>query len=80
MCGPHYPRPLPKRLHGLQCGAKLRDGTRCPNTDIAKTNGRCRLHGGASTGPRTAAGKARCAANSGLPTMWAALRAELHEE
>jgi hypothetical protein len=79
MCGPHYPRPLPKRLHGLQCGAKLRDGTRCTSTDIAKANGRCRAHGGASTGPKSDAGKARCAENSGLPAMWTALRDEMGE-
>ena len=37
-----------------RCGAKTRRGTpcRCP----AMANGRCRLHGGLSTGPRTAEG------------------------
>jgi len=37
-----------------QCGARNKRGTpcRCP----AMKNGRCRLHGGRSTGPRTAAG------------------------
>jgi hypothetical protein len=37
-----------------RCGAKTRRGSacRCP----AMRNGRCRLHGGLSTGPRTAAG------------------------
>jgi hypothetical protein len=30
-------------------------------------SGRCRLHGGKSTGPRTAAGKARSAANGRRP-------------
>jgi hypothetical protein len=77
MVGPHYCRPLPKRLHGQTCGAKLRDGARCPRTDISKRNGRCLRHGGASTGPRTPAGKARCAANSGLPAMWAEIRTEV---
>lgn len=76
MVGPPYCRSLPKRLDGLPCGAKLRDGSRCPCTDISKRNGRCPAHGGASTGPRTAAGKARCAANSGLPAMWAELRTQ----
>nr|WP_290370784.1 HGGxSTG domain-containing protein [Paraburkholderia caribensis] len=75
MVGPYWPRPLPKRLRGLTCGAKLRGGARCTRTDISKRNGRCHAHGGASTGPRTPAGKARCAANSGLPKMWAELRA-----
>src|SRR5436190_15109331 len=40
-----------------KCGAKTRRETpcRCP----AMKNGRCRLHGGLSTGPRTAEGIAR---------------------
>ena len=37
-----------------RCGARTRRGTscRCP----AMANGRCRLHGGLSTGPKTAEG------------------------
>ena len=40
-----------------RCGAKTRRGTacRCP----AMRNGRCRLHGGKSTGPRTVEGLER---------------------
>lgn len=79
MCGPHHARALPDRLHGLVCGAKLRDGTRCANADISRRNGRCHAHGGASTGPKSPQGKARCAANGRLREMWAALRAELDE-
>src|SRR5262245_21359872 len=37
-----------------RCGAKTRRGTPCQGP--AMRNGRCRMHGGASTGPRTAAG------------------------
>jgi hypothetical protein len=37
-----------------RCGAKTRRGTRCQCP--ARPNGRCRLHGGLSTGPKTAAG------------------------
>ena len=40
-----------------RCGAKTRMGTRCKGP--AMRNGRCRMHGGASTGPRTRAGLAR---------------------
>jgi hypothetical protein len=36
------------------CGAKTRRGTACQSRAMA--NGRCRLHGGLSTGPKTAAG------------------------
>lgn len=40
------------------CGAKTRAGTPCKRTDLY-ASGRCRLHGGLSTGPRTQAGKER---------------------
>lgn len=38
------------------CGAKTRKGTPCKRRDLYG-NGRCRLHGGLSTGPLTDAGK-----------------------
>jgi hypothetical protein len=37
-----------------RCGAKTRRGTRC--LCPAMRNGRCRLHGGLSTGPKTTEG------------------------
>jgi hypothetical protein len=40
-----------------RCCAKTRKGTPCQSP--AMRNGRCRMHGGASTGPRTPAGLAR---------------------
>ena len=40
-----------------RCGARARKGTPCQCP--AMRNGRCRLHGGLSTGPTTAAGLAR---------------------
>ena len=51
--GPNWP--------GRRCLAKTRQGTPCQNPAI-KGPGRCKLHGGKSTGPRTAAGRARVAA------------------
>jgi hypothetical protein len=42
-----------------RCGAHTRAGGCCRQP--AMRNGRCRLHGGLSTGPRTAEGRARCA-------------------
>ena len=39
-----------------RCGAKTRSGAPCKGA--AMPNGRCRMHGGPSTGPRTEAGKA----------------------
>lgn len=46
---------------GLRCGAQTRQGRPC----VAKAmeNGRCRNHGGMSTGPKTVNGKARALAN-----------------
>lgn len=41
------------------CGARTRAGTPCKKKGLA--NGRCRLHGGLATGPRSAAGRARIA-------------------
>jgi len=38
----------------VPCGAKTRCGTPCQGPGMA--NGRCRTHGGTSTGPRTDAG------------------------
>lgn len=62
------------RLADLRCGAVTRKGTPCESK--ALSNGRCRNHGGLSTGPRTAAGlermriavKARRAAESTAAT------------
>ena len=45
----------------IRCGARTRRGTACQKPSI-KGKTRCRLHGGLSTGPRTAEGKARIAA------------------
>ena len=46
---------------GQRCGAKTRRGTPCQRP-ANKRNGRCRLHGGASSGPRTEQGRAKIAA------------------
>jgi hypothetical protein len=47
-------------LAAPRCGAHTRSGESCRQP--AMKNGRCRMHGGLSTGPRTAEGRARCAA------------------
>ena len=44
------------------CGAKTRAGTPCRARPLPGKK-RCKWHGGCSTGPRTAAGKARAVAN-----------------
>jgi len=57
---PHVP--FPPELHLLICGARTRAGTPCKRRDLYRS-GRCKLHGGTSTGPRTDEGKARAAQN-----------------
>jgi hypothetical protein len=50
----------PSKSKRPRCGAKTRAGSPCKRQ--ALPNGRCPNHGGLSTGPRTAEGKARSAA------------------
>jgi hypothetical protein len=52
--GPDWP--------GQRCEARTRRGTPCQSPAYSH-NGRCRLHGGLATGPRTAEGRARLAAS-----------------
>src|SRR5438874_9851567 len=42
-----------------RCGARTRRGIPCKAPAIAHGNGRCRMHGGRSTGPRTPEGLER---------------------
>jgi hypothetical protein len=57
-------------LAAPRCGARTRAGECCRQP--AMRNGRCRMHGGLSTGPRTAAGRARCAAARRTHGLYAA--------
>ena len=54
-----------------RCGAQTRQRTACQSPAIP--NGRCRMHGGASTGPRTAAGLARIRAARTQPGRFSAV-------
>lgn len=58
------------RLERKSCRAKTRAGSPCMARGQAG-GGRCKLHGGRSTGPKTAAGKAKVASN--LPCVRALL-------
>lgn len=55
-----YPPPafpvVPEELRGMTCGAKTQAGTPCKLTTLYDS-GRCKWHGGLSTGPKTEAGK-----------------------
>ncbi len=56
-------RDKPAKLARVVCGAtRHRDGQPCEALSVPGKR-RCRFHGGASTGPRTAEGKAKVAAN-----------------
>lgn len=55
-------------FQGLRCGARARStGQPCRSLAIVFGNGRCKLHGGMSTGPVSDAGKARAALNGTQP-------------
>lgn len=54
--------PFPDELRDMTCGARTRAGTPCKRRDLYRS-GRCKLHGGLSTGPKTPEGKARAAIN-----------------
>jgi hypothetical protein len=54
--------PFPNGYRALPCGARTRAGTPCKQIDIFP-NGRCKFHGGMSTGPRTEEGRRRARAN-----------------
>ena len=54
---PQYAVGLAAAQMALRCGARTRAG--CPCAGPAMPNGRCRLHGGKSTGPRTPEGLER---------------------
>lgn len=56
----------PAKAERPSCGARTRAGGPCKAKALwlagstAPRNGRCRMHGGLSTGPRTAEGRAKC--------------------
>ena len=58
--GTPHPLSLAGRTDGRLCGAGPRRGRAHPCRNLAMRNGRCHLHGGKSTGPRTDAGRERC--------------------
>lgn len=56
----------PEAVRGLMCGAKNRKGQPCKRIDLWE-NGRCKFHGGMSTGAKTPEGKKRSAENGKIP-------------
>jgi hypothetical protein len=57
-----YVRSCPRYLRGLTCGTIKKSGDVCRSTTLC-ANGRCKFHGGRSTGPRTPEGRARALEN-----------------
>lgn len=57
-----YRGDFPHACQLMICGARTRAGTPCKRRDLYRS-GRCKLHGGLSTGPRSAKGKGRSARN-----------------
>jgi hypothetical protein len=66
MYGDYIPVPLwppqPAEIVGLPCGARTRAGAACRRKGMYPS-GRCVLHGGRSTGPKTLKGKYRSMCN-----------------
>ena len=60
----HPPPELPEECKNMRCGAKTRSNTPCKLDGTNYANGRCKFHGGRSTGPKTQAGKDKSALNS----------------
>ena len=56
----HYP--YPPEFYAFKCGARTRAGTPCKLRSLW-ANGRCKFHGGLSTGPRTEQGRKQSAEN-----------------
>ena len=54
---PDWRTTLPLAQAAPRCGARTRKGSECKSP--AMPNGRCQLHGGKSTGPKTPAGLER---------------------
>ena len=68
---PVYPR-LPRDLIGLACGARTKAGSPCKLAAIY-INGRCKLHGGLSTGTTSNEGRERC--REAAQRRWAKVKA-----
>ena len=75
---PDWRTTLPLAQSCPRCGARTRAGTPCRSP--AMPNGRCRMHGGASTGPRTEAGLARIRRARTVHGLHAADMRELRRE
>lgn len=58
----YRPPSFPRVLGELTCGARTRAGTPCKRKDLYRS-GRCKFHGGLSTGPTSEKGKRRSAEN-----------------
>ena len=74
---PDWRTTLPLAQSCPRCGARTRAGTPCQSP--AMGNGRCRMHGGTSTGPKTAAGLGRIRKARMIHGLYGAEMTELRE-
>ncbi len=74
---PPWRRGLALARSVARCGARTRRQTPCQGA--AMPNGRCRMHGGASTGPRTVEGLERLRAARTKHGMRSAAASELRD-
>ncbi len=80
----HWKNARRRKRNRPVCGAKCRDGHACNAKVVvdSKTdkpiNGRCRMHGGLSSGAKTEEGKERCrqAARKGMLEYWKKKKSE----
>lgn len=56
------PQLFPEALYGMTCGATTQAGAPCKQRTLY-SSGRCKWHGGCSTGPTTEAGKEQARIN-----------------
>ncbi|MDF1690057.1 MAG: HGGxSTG domain-containing protein [Cycloclasticus sp.] len=61
--------PLPEDLKDLRCEAKTKATGQPCKIKAIYSNGRCKFHGGLSTGPRTVEGK-KLSAQNGFKNGW----------
>jgi hypothetical protein len=66
---PKISPPYPDECRDMRCAARTRSGSPCKNNGTTYSNGRCKFHGGLSSGPKSKSGKLKSAANGHVKKM-----------